>query len=878
MKKLLISAIVLIIGFLALSFVVLPLIVSQSDVQNYLKEKIREKAGDRFEVAKIGVGFFPSAFIEVKGLNVFLPDVPDRKPLFEARKIRLYLKILPLLFKRFEAKHLALEGASFYWQFPQKVQQKNEAPGFIKITEVTGSVRNLSFNEPSKFKLKGLIYGSKQSPFHVDGSIDMNLEKLKFKVTGASIRFDVQNVTVEHLIQAGVLGQNISLASASLGVKGEVGLVPNSKNLDGNITLTVSKMAFNNPRSAEGNIKVLPLPVSASISSEFFWNQPARVLELRKSSIIAPGIDGDAYGNLNLLAEPQVDVSIRLNKINLDQIKKDLAVLLGDKPACDLSGEASCNLILKGTQSQLLVHLDGDFTQTSFAMKNLINKPSGRSLSLSAQSYISGSKTTQGEFGLRFGEMAVKGTVEKFDFSTTSGEINFITNKFPLAEWNGLIPKLQSLKISGSAKVVANIRGNFSQPGALNYSSHMTLDQAVIHQDGKILIQGLSGDFDLEPDKFAIQTSNLVFGGSDLGLALELRDFNAPFFQGRLTSSNLVIDDLNALVERIRQFKLESAPAAATATPGPVQTVSVISLKEAYAAPSLPQAPQQTLIPLELYRAKGNMDINLSNVSWQGRTFQKLSGRLDWNYGDLLIPQLRAAMGEGGILAQGSVTWKTNPASFTAHVESEGVPVEGLTLKKFIRGALDSSSDFQGYLGNSEIVQNSLAGQGVFQVQNGEIQGISLLGSLSSLPSLVGLGKLGKIGGSTEFGSLDGNFQIAERSVQFPSLKLQSRTTNVTAQGTIGFDKSIYFKGVIELTAGVGGLLQKTVDEGTPVRVPLEVGGTIEHPKVNIAQAALGSTLVQDALGSILKKKKSSGSSSGSTASTASQILQSFLS
>ncbi|GEM_PF-2893290 len=891
MSKIIGFIVAVLLGFVVLSFVILPMVISQSEVQNYLKEKIREKAGDKFEVEKIGVGFFPSAFIEVQGLKVYIPGAVSEKPLFEARKARIYLKLLPLLFKKFEAKHLTLDGASVYWELEKKMKGDAKEPAVIlSLTELNGVMKNLSFDSPAKFRLRGLIFGKKESGFQADGQVRLNLEKLNLKLMEFTVRFNVKNMMIEHLVENGILDDNFPIEKAQLNLSGSVELKPESKTAGGNLKCVMSKITVDELGASPAENAHVDLPASVSVGTEFEVNPATRVLTFRDSDIDLPGIDASAFGTVNFLAEPELDISLRLRDINFDEVEKNFSAYLKSGGKADFSGQGSASLILKGSASKMLVNAGADLTQASVTVPDVIQKPAGQALSINFQSYFSASKLSEGEFNIGLGNMAVKGSIEQIDLRTKDGDVNFITNKFPLAEWNDMIPKLGNIKMSGNAKVVSNIKGIFDQPEALKYNMHVTLDQVTLHEDGKVLFNGLSGAFEIEPDKFGIQDSKLSFGSSDLQLAVEVRSFDAPFFQGRLSSSNLAIEDLQSLSERLRQFKWQpGASQPAPAVQAPVQTAGVLSWleQEAYAAPApsappVPAVPQGGQLPRELYRAKGYLNLNLSKVTWNQRELQKVTGRLDWNYGEVTLTEGRAQMSGGLITAQANATWRANPASWNAHLETRAVPIEGLTGKRFITGGLDSSADYRGLLGSKEVTENSLFGQGVYQVLDGELRGISLLGSLNAIPNLLSAGNLGKDKGSTGFSSLGGDFLIQDRKLQLPNITFQSKIASAAAQGTVTFDHEIYFKGVLELAPGIGGILRTAVDEGTPIRFPLEITGTLEKPKLNITQTLLGSNVVTGVLGKVLGKKKSGTSSGGSSTedqavSTAAQLLSQFL-
>lgn len=887
MKKFFGILIFAVLGVLLFFFVFLPQILSQSEIQNYLKSQIRGRFGDQFEVEAIGAGFFPSAFVEAKGLKIYLAKTADRRPIFEARKARIYLKIFPLIFKRLEAKHLEFEGGSVHLRVPKQGRGGKPSFSVIRLTDVNGTLRRLSFTAPSPFKLRGNLYENGGS-FRADGAVRMSLEKLKVKLMDLSSRFEIRKVSWETLVRSGWLDPRIPVDQGEFDLQGSFSFEPESRNVNGKAALSVSELEF------RGKNRGKAAPVSLKLSSDFFWTQHSRVLELKETELSGPAFEGTAFGTAAFLGDPRLDLTFHFNRFSFDEMKKVFPEwFLTDRPDqknWELSGTGSGTLILKGTLEKLLVNLDAGLNDSVIQIPDIGRKPSGYMLAVALQGYLSGSRVTEGEFDVNFGAMTVKGVCEKLDLGTRIGEINFISNKFPLAPLNGLVDPLKNFEMSGEAKMVANLKGDFDEPRNLKFSSHLTLDKISLKHGGERLFESLSGAFDFDLEKISVQKSELVFGASVIQWAGEVREFNAPVFQGRLSSPNLVIEDIIALNDRLAQLKLASASGVAapvTETAKPDFWQEGVAYAETQAVSGLPPQTKVNLakLPPVLFKARGNLELDLARVSWQARQLQNISGRIAWNLGELWAESIKANLGSGVVVAGGNATWKQIPPRYSARLESQAVPLHELTPDQRISGFADSSCEFAGVLGSSELMQDSLSGQGVFRVRDGAIQGISLLGTLSTVTQIVGMAKGGKIGAGTQFDELTGEFQIANRRVLVPNIYLRSDVVNAAAQGSLGFDETLKFQGVAELGGGLSGVLGAAVGEGEAIQFPLSVEGTIRKPKLNISKTALGTAVVQRVLGGSSSGvpsipyvgQSSSGSSTEKTVRAAASLLQSLL-
>ncbi|MBI4397731.1 MAG: hypothetical protein HY586_01225 [Candidatus Omnitrophica bacterium] len=550
MKKFLITVIVAAALLSILSFAVLPLFVARPDVQNYLKTLIHKKAGDRVVIDKVGLGFFPSVFIQVKGVKVYAQsEARGERPLFEAGKVNLHLRILPLLFKKFEAGRLIVDEGVLHWQTPEPESKKPRSSSLksISVTGIKATARNLGLNQLSHFRVQGELFGNPSSVLRLDGDARVILADGKPRLTELTAHFDIQNLLSEHLEKAGLIEEEHPLDQGEADLAGNIRLAPEGRVIDGDTKLVLSKILFREPeKNREASFHI---PVDVAVATDFQWNPQTRVLKFEESGIDFPGMDASVSGSVRLLEKPELDISLRLRDIDFDTLNKNFPQVLSSPrlQGIHFSGHSTGSLILKGIPSQLLLDARMDGTGASVTFPEIIQKPEGREFAITFQCNLTdNTKVSHGELNGRLGGMAIKGSVENLDLTTWDGDANFITNKFPLAEWNGMIPALGSNQISGGGKIVCNIAGRWNEPRSLQGNAHITLDSITLHQGGRVLITGISSAIDVDRKEALVAVmGQAAVGAGTVSLQATLApEMSEPEWNAHLETRKVPIETL----------------------------------------------------------------------------------------------------------------------------------------------------------------------------------------------------------------------------------------------------------------------------------------------------------------------------------------------
>jgi uncharacterized protein involved in outer membrane biogenesis len=249
----------------------------------------------------------------------------------------------------------------------------------------------------------------------------------------------------------------------------------------------------------------------------------------------------------------------------------------------------------------------------------------------------------------------------------------------------------------------------------------------------------------------------------------------------------------------------------------------------------------------------------------QKLVFEDLDAGFSYAAGVLsLTPRLKAL---GGSLA-GTVTSELAGAHPTtrldikiANVKAQGLVSELTSVKDVLLGSLDAGLELTVKGLTWETASKTAEGQGELRIGDVELKTFQLMPEVARALSSVGA-----VAGftvppgleSTKFDALSTRYRIADGHVLTPGLTLTAKDVTVTADGALGFDRSVAYRGRVVLSGETARALGKTgsylTDEQGRVAVPFEVSGTVSAPKVSIAQDQLRE-LAQRALSRLAREE-----------------------
>ncbi len=892
MKKVISILLIVIVLIVAAVIFALPLFVSNSDIQDYLTSQIKARAGDQFEIGEIGVGFIPSAFIEVSNVVVYSPKSSKEIPVLKAKKAKVFLKLFPLIFKNIEASSVQMKGVDVYYEWVEKGKK-----AFIQLTDVEGRVKSVDFKTPSRFSFEGHLFET-DSTFEVEGDAFLSLDEGKFEFNEMSMRYDVSQLDWAVLVKSGLIRTSLPIRSLMLGSQGVVSFNSTSQDVNGTSILTFQDLDYGEGKLntiktvVEGEVvESLPFSIPLKFETDYSWTQANQTFQMDNMNITGLGLEGVSFGSVSMSEQPQIDFTLRIRDLNLNefipQLPSNLLAEIGYLSNWTAEGNAAASVIVKGPADNLAVSLDVDLKEALLEVPQVLKKKSGQSFSASLQSKIASEELEDVEFNIRFGSMNVKGTSARLSLETLEGDVNFISNKFPLSDFDGVFVPMKGLTLEGEAKLLATLKGKLTDFKQSKYGTHTILDSVTLSSGDKVLVRHLSGSFDFNSDRIAFQEVLLKLNDTDLKMNLALNDPLAPQFEMDIQSDKFVVDDFISLIDTVKEIQNPTIAQAQTQaiktarssfwerTAYAEEASSLISFDSLLASPDSSRVTNS--LPEPLRKATGNINISLKEVLFQGISLTDLKGVIQFDNGKADIQTLKIRAGQGSVEVVGKASFDSLPPRYVLKLDSVNVPMEILFQKfekKIMSGLLNASLNVQGEIGGRDQLEETIIGQGAFDISNGEIYGVNLLGAFSTLPELVSFNLSDPLVKFTSFRNLKGRIQIADRKVKFADTYLLSNKLYVTSEGIVDFDENIDFHSKAQLGEISEFELQQTPSETNAVVVPFRLSGTISDPKVSVDKRAIGRAIISK-IGSIFSGG-SEDSSMQDTVDQASKIISSI--
>jgi uncharacterized protein involved in outer membrane biogenesis len=177
------------------------------------------------------------------------------------------------------------------------------------------------------------------------------------------------------------------------------------------------------------------------------------------------------------------------------------------------------------------------------------------------------------------------------------------------------------------------------------------------------------------------------------------------------------------------------------------------------------------------------------------------------------------------------------------------------TMKDFLQGSADMTTNVKGSGNSATDIQRSLTGSVKFKVANGSIRMPLLAAINQALGITAGAGK------NTKFQSFLATAAIGGGKARTDDLQLRAGELSVVGGGTLGFDQSLDFKlralfsqAKSQELAGRVGAIGRLRNASGQIDVPLTVTGTATAPKTTVDVGSVAKKQVQEELQKGLKQ------------------------
>lgn len=257
-------------------------------------------------------------------------------------------------------------------------------------------------------------------------------------------------------------------------------------------------------------------------------------------------------------------------------------------------------------------------------------------------------------------------------------------------------------------------------------------------------------------------------------------------------------------------------------------------------------APPRGATPMEVA-------FNLKKVQMKGVEVADLSGKAKLNRKGGALEELKGNVWGGHFKGDGRVNLSSGTLPFTTNFSLQNVSL-GSVIKQFVPINPDlfaGSASFQvGLKGDGRswgALSKTLTGNGRWEVGEGEIKNVNLLGESLSVLRLLDQVQL-PLEPKTQFSSAKGAFQVDAGRIDLSDLSMENPLFDLSGKGDISVDGAYRIIGEMKLAESITQQIRKTpAGSLLPVRegkldVPIEIAGRPGNVRLAVREEALKET------------------------------------
>lgn len=793
MKKLLGITAVLGILITAAAFLLPPVLLRSKPAEKMILREIEKITGASIKFESHRISYFP--FLSAQFQNVKVVTKGRRPLTFEAAELRIRLARLPFLLGRIQMAGLDLD--KIRWQVPLAVEGGTET---LDVHDASLRMGTLAAGKPIKVSFTGAL---NDNPGVLSAKAVLtfkSLEMLEWKDIAIDAVVNLQDVplkifekTIFKYIRSELL-QGVSGGRWTF--RKEPGSEIVKAHAEGHVKNFIYRYSGNPDESAAPSIDMV-------FRYQLNWNPVTEVFNVQTASLTTPIGRVEISGNMFGADEGVQDIRVTASDVVLESIPQYFVTLKDAIPFnIGFSGLSRLEMSISGTWDLLSVNAKLDLTQALLTYARYFSKPKDLPFDVVFDYELKSGSILTGDFSVRFKDMTMKGSLTDLNLANGEGQLNVITNKFQLKEWESFIPLFQDYKLGGDLKLLANFKGDLQKLYETRAMFNFTLENGrVMGPQGKELTD-IKMSLDLSP------------------MALEVRD--TVFKSGNDTVSGS-FRAYNLLLSPITRLSLKSDH---------VDVANLIANANDLAAPWLSDSVKGML---------GEWHQSLLYFSPAGEIWKNFLLELTVEDGRWQVPAWHFDAYQGTVSAQGEGAFagdtagsrwdikadRISLARFGKRLGGEASPIEGnLFLEAHLRAPVKSDASWQ----------DVLEGDGIFLVTNGEFRTFNLMGAVSGIPDFSNVFKA-PVGETTLFHDLQSEFRVANRKITAEKLVLLADDFQCEAGGSWTFDGVLNYRMqvflnsenlVLEKAAESGDLKE----EGMLGPVSLLLSGPLDKPEL----------------------------------------------
>ena len=778
-------------------------LLPSSKLHELLVQKVQALTEGTLKYQTVRVGYFPQPRIILENPQLVFSDRPL---VVEAERIQFDFNILPILLGR-------AEPSAFY----------------VQSGKAEFSIPGLSFMNPVRFENFSLQVGAVVAkipiPFHfvsdiagktgafvMKGNVVLDsVEAWNWEKASGSMTIELKELSLDTVAPSP--GQDFKksfvMKKGLFDTAVEIKKKAQEAFLELSATGTGKGIVY---ELLQEKTWIAPPALDSEWNVSAAWNQDTSELKIHKATVKLPFGEIVTNGSMKLNTGEIAGLHIEGSNMALEDLLKYWPGLERALPFhIGFSGAGKWALSTEGTLDHLTLHFAWDLAQVLLSYGQYFSKPKDLPLDLTVDFLLQNGVLLGGDFAVKFKELSMKGNLKDLDLKTGEGQLNLITNKFPMTGWEQYIPALQRYKLGGDAKFMANWKGDLRELEKAEHIFNFSFDKASWTVPEGLGIRNASFSLDCSPMMLEGRQMKMEIGTSPVVADLKVSGF----------------PEKTQAVAKIVSAELKPLEAWQSLT-------ALLNLKAGGTGPNNYDRVKEFL------QAVFPADKDLKNVSLEARYE---SGAWD-------VPALQFESYGGKANLKGSLNFKDREPHYQLEGEFQGLDL-GLFLArstpsgKALEGALHLKGSMNGTGWGPEAWSKSLAGQGEFTLTNGKFLTFDPKDSLATIAPFQGLG--GLTPGLRDFDSMNFQWKISEAKATTNNLLVRSKDYVLDGEGTLGFDGLANFRMDAFLSSGLGAkLLPKMAEpfEKNPQAhlgpIPMLLSGSLMTPEVKPDPAQVG--------------------------------------
>lgn len=743
-RAFLLTAVLLLVFFMAGLWFQAHRLLPSPKLHELLVQKIQVLTEGTLKFQNVRVGYFPQPKVVFEHPQLTFPD-----PLLvaEAEKMQFDFNIMPLLFGR-------VEPAAFYVQ-SGKVEFSIPCLKFmnpVRLENFSLQVGAVLPKIPIPFHFIGDMAG-KPNALVMKGNVVLDsVEQWNWEKASGAMTVELKQLSLEDAARR--LGPDSKRAFSFKGGVVDTSVEIKKKAKEAFLELTAAgtgkELLY---EVAQEKTWIVSPAFDAEWNIAAAWNNDTTELKLHKGTLQLPFGKIETNGSLKLNTGEISGIHVAGSNMALEELLKYWPSLENVLPFhIGFSGPGKWALSVEGTLDHLSLHFGWNLAEVLLSYGQYFTKPKDTPLDLSFDLLLQKGALLGGDFAVKFKELSMKGNLKDLDLNTGAGQLNLITNKFSMVGWEQYIPALQSYKLGGDAKLMANWKGDLRKLEKAEHIFNITFDKGSWTTPEGLGVFNASLSLDSSPLMMEGRQMQFEIGGSPVTSDLKLSGFpEKPQAALKISSGEL------------NPFEVwQTVAALFPPAGGNAVSDSLASIRDLI----------QGLCPA------GNVLKNvLAEVRYDGAAW------------DVSVLQFEGYGGKADLKGK----WAFHDKELEYRLEGEFLGVDfGLFLsrsdvaQKVFEGALDLKGSMEGTSWGPEAWSRSLKGQGELTLTNGKFMTFDLKDVLSTVEPFRDIGKV--VASLKDFSSMNFQWKILEGKVTTDDLLVKSKDYVMDGEGTLGFD------------------------------------------------------------------------------------------